>query len=406
MSTFRTKTLTNTNNFYIFFNGDPIAFNGMYLSCISLPASICGDEDIWEQHEMPLSREKLAQLVLQAENDVASVLGTFVKPKWVTEEIEVPTSWHGRTKLGIPLADITFKTKHRYIRRFGQQDLKKIVEAVALTYVDRDGDGYDEVATFSFTLPEDSNLCDIKLYFPNTTYEIGTANVISYDVETRVANYEIDSWLLVKPELYINRKFAKTETAIDACDSDNFVLTIDIWEDALDTCKPAVEFVYDEHTCTTNCRENRQPGCAKILDKCEGKFKVSAQRYDDDGCVADGVTCAVCSVPKKIIVHYQAGCHSDSCLPGQCDTDCFCNELEWIVFKLAASNLPYPTCDCGCIQSVLRTMQQETSLVVKREERVLNYPGWMKNEAIFGTSVGKIEAAIDLLRVAEKFCNY
>lgn len=407
MATFNTKTLTDVNNFYKFFYGDPLSFNGLYPNCVPSQPTLCGDDDIWTQYDFGLSRDILAKLVLQAENNVASALGTFVKPKWVREEIEIPANWFNPSQRGKPINQMIFTTKYSYIKRFGQQSLSKILDGVEITYQDDDNDSFFETALSIFTLPENSNLCDLKFYFHNTRHEIGKPNLISYDEDTREVILSFDIWLLVKPELYINRTFRKTDSAIDACDIDNFITEFDVWEDTVDTCKPSVEFIYDEtHSCSTGCKENKQPGCAISVDACEGRFKVNPQSYDEDGCVIDGKYCGICSIPKKIVVYYQAGCHSNSCGIGDCDTECFCTELEWIVFKLAASYFPVANCDCPCFSNVLKAMQQETSLIIKTEERIYNYPSWVRNEAIFGTAVGQIEAALDLLRIQEKFCNF
>lgn len=89
----KTKTLSNLNNFYNFMNSDPLSFNGMYLSCVEDANTLCGEDEIWDAFNFPLSREKLAQLALKAELDIESVIGTPVKPKWVKEEIEMPSTW-------------------------------------------------------------------------------------------------------------------------------------------------------------------------------------------------------------------------------------------------------------------------------------------------------------------------
>lgn len=401
MTVTKIKTLTDINNFYTFFGGNPLYFNGLYPNCISTP-SLCGDGDIWEQYNLPLSRERLAQAIKNSENKVAEVIGTFVRPNWVSEEIDIPLHWSNKGT--IPLQDITFQSKYSFIKRFGQKKLTKIIPNASVEYYDRDGDGFEEVAELTITVPENVNICDLKFYHKDTAYELGKPRLIVYDSETGNADYEIDSWLLVRPELYINQTFSAIN-AINACDSANFVTAIDVYEEAADLCKPQVEILYEKASCTANCEYDRQPACAKMVNSCEGRFKISPQGYDEDGCVTNSSS-SFCGTASKIIVHYQAGCHSTVCLPGDCDTDCFCKELETIVFKLAASELPYPTCDCSCIQSILQMYQQQTSLIVKAENRVFNYPGWIKDEAIFGTTVGQIEAAMELLLLAEKFCKY
>ena len=141
----QTKTAVDLNNFYKFLNSDPLTFNGMYLSCIDTGDSLCGDGDIWSHYNMPLSREKLSQLVLTAELEVEEFLGTPVKARWIKEEIEIPTTWFNNN-LSIPITEMTFKTSKRFIKRFGQQRLEKIISNVEITYIDLDTDGFNESA--------------------------------------------------------------------------------------------------------------------------------------------------------------------------------------------------------------------------------------------------------------------
>lgn len=399
----KTKTATDLNNFYKFLNIDPLSFNGMYLSCMQQD-SLCGDDSIWTAYDMPLSREKLAELVRMAEQNIETELGTPVKAKWIREEIEIPSVWFN-SKIKKPVWDILFQASKRFIKRVGQQRLERILEDVGISFTDEDNDGFDELATITFTLPVDEQVCDIKLYFPDTEHEITGFEILSYDEETRETVVVIDSWLLVKPELYFKRSFIRNSPAIDGCSDDSFVLTVDIWIDAVDTCKPSVEIVYpDGHICNGICTDSKQPGCMTVVNSCEGTFKVVPQSYDDDGCVQAG-SALICGLPTKIIVYYQAGCHTTSCLDS-CNDSCFCADLEDIVFKLAASRYPYPNCDCPCISSVLKTYSQQTSLIVRNEGRTFRYSDKYTDQAIFGTTVGEIEAAIALNNIKDKFCNY
>lgn len=394
------KTLTNLNNFYHFYNGDPLSFNGLYLSCVDTGNTLCGDDDIWSQYDMPLSREKLAQLILQGEQAVEAVLGTPIKPKWITETIEIPTPFSPFAK---NIRGMTFRTGKRNVKHFGQRKLTKI-ETVSLTYSDLDGDGFDEVATLTTTLPENVDLCDVKVYFPDRLNEITGVIFTDYNTTTRVLNISIDSWLLVKPEKYISRSFLRNQPALDGCDTDNFVTTVDIYTDSVDTTKAQVELVYYDYDCNANCVETRAPACVKIIDSCQGTFQIIPQSYDSEGNIV--ANNGLCKFPKKMVLHYQAGCFSQDCSPNSCNDDCVCQELENIVFKIAAARYPAPTCDCKCVQSVLLSMAQETSLIVKEEGRVYRYPSWMINESLFGTKVGEIEAAIALLNIKEEFCNF
>ena len=397
----QTKTAVDLNNFYKFLNSDPLTFNGMYLSCIDTGDSLCGDGDIWSHYNMPLSREKLSQLVLTAELEVEEFLGTPVKARWIKEEIEIPTTWFNNN-LSIPITEMTFKTSKRFIKRFGQQRLEKIISNVEITYIDLDEDGFNESAEITFELPENEELCDVRLYFLDTEYELRGFTIKSYDEDSRDVVITIDSWLLIKPNLYLKRDFLRNSPALDGCNQENYVEFLDVWVDAVDTCKPSIEFVFNEsHNCNGSCVDSKQPGCARIINSCEGTFKVNTQAYDENDCVTDG-SFSICGRPKKIIVYYQAGCFSTDCQ----DEYSICKVIEDIVFKITAARYPYPTCDCKCIQSVLKTMAQQTSFIIKNEGIIYRYNSKVMENAVFGTAVGEIEASMQLYRIMESFCNY
>lgn len=392
----RIKTLVNLNNYYKFLSSDPLTFNGIYLSCVDTGASLCGDEDIWSAYEMPLSRERLAQLVHDAEIDVQNALGTPVGLTWIREEIEIPKVWFNN-KRSINITDMTFRTKFSNVKRFGQAKLQKILPSEQVVLSDDDNDGFTETGTLIFTLPEGYDYCDIKLYFKDTNYELQGFEITKYDSEIREVTIHIDGWLLVNPELYIKRGFNRNIPAIDGCQIDNFIDLLDIYIDTVDSCKPMVEFVSSDTTrCSNSCEQTKQPGCATVIDGCNGTFSVNFQTYDEDGCVIAGNPCSCCT-PDKIIVYYQAGC----------DITCNdCSDIEDIVFKLATSRYPKPTCDCKCFTSVMLDLAQQTSFIVKNEGFLVRYNQVYMENAIFGSRVGEIEASIALQRIKEKYCNY
>jgi len=389
--------------FMQFINIDPLLFNGIDINnCVYVESPLCNFH--WDQYStgrQMYNREQLAECICAAYDKVANYLGVKPTLQWETEEIVVEPHWfYQNSKL--PATEMTFRTKWNNVKEFGQRLLKK-QETVALTYEIVGVNDFTSYADFTTTVPADHNVCDIRAF--SSGHEISPITLLSYDENTRLASFRIASWNLVKTELYLKRTWGTAQKV--TCDMSNFLNEIDVYYDMIDPCKPAVEIIYPEsHTCTNNCREKRQPACARIIDACNGYFKIIPQKYDSTGCVIDGSDCCYCSTPVRLRVHYRAGCHAPC--NAQCDASCKCRQLLNIVSMLAACCLDsYPFCNCDCMSTNITKYQINTAFVPKDGDR-WNIAASIRNELVggFGTRVGEIEALLMLNQIinSEQFC--
>jgi hypothetical protein len=389
--------------FMQFMNIDPLLFNSIDISqCVYTEEGHCNF--FWDQYNtgrQMYNREQLAECLCSAYDRVSNYLGVKPTLQWECDEIIIEPHWFYHNA-SIPVKEMLLRTRWNNIQEFGQRLLKK-EETVTLTYETVALNDFFSYADFTTTVPENHNVCDIRAY--TGEYEIGPIKLLSYDEDTRIATFRIASWNLVKPELYLKRSWGVMKKV--TCQTVNFLTEIDVYYDMVDPCKPAVEIIYAEnHKCSGNCKFDTQPGCARLIDSCNGYFTIYPQKYDENGCAVDGSDyCGGC--PYKIKVYYRAGCHKEC--TNKCDSSCHCKQLLDIVSMLAAGCLDeYPLCHCECMSANITKWQTNTALIPKDGDR-WNIAASIRNELIggFGTKLGEIEALVRLNQIAnsEQFCT-
>ena len=388
-------------------NIDPLLFNGIDISqCIYQNDSYCNF--FWDQYNsgrQMYNREQLAQCLCSAFDRVSQYIGVKPVLTWECDTIEVPNNWFTNSQLGVNVSNLMLRTNWNMVKDFGQRLLTKL-ETTNLTYNAVGDDNFSEEATFTITLPESLETCDIKAYFTDTDFEIEPIYLVSFDEETREAIYKINSWNLLNPDLYIKRSWKNNVPY--SCDISNFVTEIDVYSETIDICKPQAMIIYkDSHTCTNACTDNEQPACVRLIDNCNGYFGITPQKYNDEGCVINGYDCNICSIPYKVKVWYRAGCFKPC--NEKCDSYCYCRNLIDTVSILAACCLDeYPNCECACMSMTIQKWQAQTSLIPKTGDR-WNLPASIRNElgSGFGTKVGEIEVILRLnqMLASENLCT-
>lgn len=403
MAISKTQTPICLNGFAEFANIDPLLFNCIDISsCVHNYQANC--EHFWTQwksREM-YNQEDLAECLCFAYERVKQFTGISPTLEWQCEEIEIESNWFTNVPPGIHIANMTFRTDYGMIKEFGQRLFEKL-DTVDLIYVDNDGDTFNEEAVLRYTVPDDVPICDLKIYHTGTDYEICPIEIVLFEEKSRVIEIKIDAWNLIKPEKYMTRSWLPIRGFI-ACDEENFVLDVDIYKDTVDPCKPQIEIIYpDNHQCGNSCRDNIQPACVRLIDKCNGYFQIVPQKFDCDGCVIEGDPCNMCACPYKIKIHYRAGCHSDTCT-GQCDDNCRCKMLHRAVYMLASVCLPSYSCNCECMDGEIQQWQQNTSLVSTDSKARWNIPASLKNNIQLGLTWGELSAQMLLDQIGEEFC--
>lgn len=393
---------TSLNLFAKLLGINPLAFNSIsMLNCIETPHNCSTWLQFDWQNSSFISREMLANFLVQAEQEIEHYLQMFVKPTFVKNEVHTwPRNY--RIARGKTQSAVTFQTNWRNIIEFGQEGIAEFVTDITLNYVDRDGDGFAEFTEFSMQLPGNFDKIQyIYVTFPdvngNKQYEIIPETIT--DLGNNTYRFTFFTWNLVKIELATSTALNQTRY-LDGCDSNIFTETVEVWYQAIDECKPQVEMVWtnDDICRRFNCSEYVQPACAISIDKCDGLFNIEPLRFDDDGCVIHGKCHCPSEPPDFIRVFYLSGCYDEQkIIKTTCDT------LALAVTKLAASKFPLQLCHCQCIISELQRLQIDTAVSQSGMPRY-DIPYHMRSNP-FGTTVGGIEVYRLLNLVFDTVCS-
>lgn len=389
------------------FGIDPLKFNCLYPLCIDYHESGC--EEYWTQHFEHgnlISREELAMELYMAELEVASFLGQFPFPTYVCDEhIEIDSCYRDRHSMGVNLEDYTFATKWKCVQDYGVFE-NTILGSATVEYVDQDGDGLHELAEVTFdysSVTYDFNVDELMLTFIGfDRYNDVVCPILSVvdNTATSTITFYVDSWNLVRPELYLSRSFQEY-TALDACDLDNYVTELNVCA-KLKTCAPDGWVVYDEPGCTSHtCDEVKYPFCVRPVNKSLGLFKITLGDVDEDGCFVDGNSCPPCGLPKRIEINYISSCNN--CLQTKKDIS-FCNIVERAIIYIAVSRLPRSLCECGCSTQHLEELKFDTAISYDNSSVKFNYPYNMWSQSPFGTKVGELTAYKLLTSIEDNMC--
>jgi len=371
-----------------YFSVNPLSFNNIEIQTCVPDFYVESCSNYWQQWQYEtttFSKEQLGFYLETAEQQIENYLGSFVKPTWVCQEEHVLPYNYKRNK-GHPhdFYNIQFQTNWKNVMAFGQP-MQTLLGNFPITYVDQDLDGFQETAIVTFNLTTALNLeCPntFKLYFAgqngNSHYEICNYRTFEYDNTTLIGTITFDAWILLDPALYTVKSFIRGR-AIDGCNVNNFVNSIDIYFESINTCLPMAELVWSKsryssteigfescYICGANCNcsEYRRPACVKVLDYCKGIFNVEIQKYDDEtGCVIPGsCRCVPCKPPDAIRINYLSGCHvcdhtnnNNLCNRG------ICSQLIKPIIMLSISNMPNTDCSCKCVETQLKYWGEDVS---------------------------------------------
>ena len=394
---------------------DPLKFNCIDPLCITYVENGC--EAYWTQHFERgnlISREELALELYRAELEVAAYLDQFPFPTYVCDEhVELEYCYRNNNFMGVNLQDYIFDTRWNCVQEFGQFD-NVILGTGAITYIDREDDGYFESAEISFdysAVTDSFDIDELTLLFQGyDDYNNVICPIIKRvdDDVAKVVTFTVDSWNLVNPELYIYRKFVDY-TAPDACDLANYVTEVNVCIKQK-SCRPDGWLVFDDsQNCVgNNCEEVKFPFCARIVNKRLGHFKISVGTVDDEGCFVQkedgGMGCfsdCFYQAPKRIEINYLSSCNN--CLKTKKDLS-FCNLLERAIIYIALARLPRVLCECGCNTIFLEELKYDTSIRYVDNDARFNFPSDLIRNNPFGTKIGEIEGYKILRELKDKIC--
>jgi len=371
---------------------------------------------VWYQYAWQdvdrISRYDIAMEIANAEDDIARALGYWPAPKWVAEE-EVPYPRPYRRELyglGLNVRD-QLKSVDLYwgkLIRVGARAVSLVGTATviggSLEYTDEDSDGFYETATV--TLPTTlTNECELKLYqagvdgAPEWEIRDPRSKSISGGFVTMV----FDSWLFINPDLYEEMPSEDGAGVIDISTTANFVATVDVYREYVDTTEAAIQFMWEPSNtgcadADAECEDITQDGCARIRNAELGIIAPIPSSYDEDEGQWDTQVWSGAREPDRLNIYYQAGEVSAESKRGlTCDqmSEFWAKTIAW----LATSRLERPPCSCGNSASLYERLSMDT--MRSTPELTFFAPEQMHLNP-FGTRVGEIAAWKRVQRLAKK----
>lgn len=346
-------------------------------------------EDVWPRHSWQnadqVSREDLAFIIKQAEDEIASWLGYPLAPTWVTNENHRYTQFHRPDMFAVggvnPAGQRkSVKTKWKKVIQPGRRTVSLIgtasVSGGSLTFTDEDGDGFFERATVVYPTTE-TTACEIKAYFTGMggvkEWEIRPAKSKSISGGNVTLIY--DSWLFIDPDVQAAHPDMDGFSAIDITTTSNYVTSVDIYREYTDNTVASAQFFWEPEnitgitTCSTCggsgctvCTFTTQNGCLLVRDV-EGGWVVPAPgTYDASSAKWTSNTYSVCRDPDQVKLWYYAGDMDDSFLSGDsCEplSDFFARIIAW----LATARVERPFCQCGNVTSLADSWRQDLAAV-------------------------------------------
>lgn len=151
---------------------NPAHFNGAYSDTIMPQTEAC--QETWFQHAWQandrVSREDVAQAIMEVEQDIARVVGYWPAPKWIVEEVhDYPRHYRPEIiRYGMRDArgfNIGVRTKYGKVIAGGQPQRTCYLVAPTVVYSDADGDGIVDMGTIT----QATTLTDTRIFHVYTT---------------------------------------------------------------------------------------------------------------------------------------------------------------------------------------------------------------------------------------------
>lgn len=362
---------------------DPWHFNSIYTD--QHPVTNACD-DVWYQHNWQsagkVSREDVAMVIRQAEDMVTERLGWHFLPKWITEEVRLPT--HYRPEL-YNFANSrgerkSLITKWGKVYEVGLRTNDLIEADSAVSFEDDDGDGFDEimqvVVATTVTDPE-----EIRVYYPGKegkdVYEIRPIDV---SISGGNATIKFAKYLGVLEELLeLQRDPAEETIAVDGDDNTNFLQTVDVYRVYTDTSDQVV--FHNEGGCTCSngiCEFCDETGCLLIRDKELGILAYRRATWNAD--TGKFETAFHTYTPLKATINYRAGLvNSELDMPTrQVDPG-----WERMVIYYALSLLDTNICGCSNTKRIVEHQLEDLARVDQERSYSLS---WDAYDNPFGTT--------------------
>lgn len=377
-----------------------------------------GCSALWPRHSWQdanrTSHEELADAIYGVEREIASFLGYFPAPMWVSEEEHQyprpydPTTFNGMTDIrGL------YKTNHVGYGKViagGRRAVVGVgtatVAAATLVYSDDDTDGAYETATI--TLPTThTTACGHKVYIQGMggAQEWEIRPVQSVVLSGGNVIIVADAWLFINPDLLAAYPTDAGFSAIEISSTANFVTQVDVYFEYNDNSQASSEMFYYEATCAVCggsgcdvCYSYSQTGCLHLRDRDLGIVSVVPGTYSQVNSKWESAAWDSCLEPMRIKLWYYGGDISEEYKRGTvCDP--LSTYLAQAIAWMATARLQRGLCECDKTREFSEYLRTDLALsgsegTYLTPEQILLNP--------FGTHRGEVMAYKRLARLQNK----
>lgn len=368
------------------------------------------------QNEQQVSREEIAQAIVEAENDIAKVIGLPVAPWWWEDVYNYPR-YYRRDVFEFGMSDNRGANKSVQLTRGGflqggQRATTLITANAAVVRTDTDGDGYKETATIT-TPTASTDKCEIHCYFAgelaNPDWEVRTPRSITLTGGNVIFTFW--SWQLIDPELQQRFTVTGQSEPIDIEANASYVSVVDVYREYNDFTAVSSQLLWERVNafnlgivpvgwCCSSCGGSGCIACELYaVDGCihvqnaEGTFVVpTPATYDSDAGQWQADYTSLCRDPDMVKVWYYAGNTSQDFKAGR-NCDPLDRNLAQAIAWLATARVNRPFCACNNSLAFPgpNSLQRDASFTGSRELGTFAI-SQQDLENPFGTKIGEIRA--------------
>lgn len=391
---------------------DPYLFWGLSNERVLL-GSACNQaiyEYAW-QHVDQIGRTEMRRSLLEAENQLQTVLHFSIAPHFV-EETQVylqqnlltqnffynSAQWGAGDSLG---RWTSIQLNEGYVRAFGYEDLT-LINTVAVAITDENNDTLYDTFTATVATTETDPL-KLAIYFASAdrldnegVSERWRIQPVRIAIAGGVATIVGRVWTIVKPILY---QKATAQTPLDPDTLSNFISTVSVYTrttnpNGTDISNAQAKMVWETLPFPSCCNdatddstdpaaEGYAVGRVGVRNAKLGIVTPAQGTYNADTQLWSGATSCWNWRPDRVLVRYNAGYPLD--VDGQVN-----KKLRNAVTDLAIASMPERACACDVANKVLHHLQWDLARTANGVEQYGTTFQQLNN--IFGTRRGQVQA--------------
>ena len=316
-----TQTLLSLDEYAQIMGLNPLNFNSAATPDQNTFGFESDVQPLWFKYEWQagkqMSHSKLAELIAGAERDIANYLGVYPAPHWEYQELHL---YPGSVLVGdtILYADVnnyykTVQANWGRIQGAGQRGTnleatptEPVVAGIGIAFSDERTSGFNDTATITAET-DVTDPSEIKLYFEghdaDPAWEIRPFRSIS--ISSGVVTIVVDSWLMFSPDLW-EKAPAGEPITINAGTVGNYVDTVDVYRDYIDTTQFSCRFIWEAQKSPLGV--TLQTGRLQVMDGHLGTFGPVPATFDEDTEVWSTTPFSICGrKPDQVQLWYKAG---------------------------------------------------------------------------------------------------